>query len=217
LRRRRPAEIVPFHPSGGNFSHPARVEFFGAVVNDDARLIDEALAGQAVAFGELVTKYQDRLYNALVHVVGSAEEARDVAQDAFVQAFLKLPTFQRTAAFYTWLYRIAFNLAVSRHRKRKPTASVERVREVAGQEPVAPDCAPSERLERQERVEQVQAALALLSEEHRAVLVLREFEGLSYETIHEILGIPLGTVRSQLHRARMELREHLKQVLQEET
>lgn len=185
-------------------------------MNDDARLIDEALAGQAVAFGELVTKYQDRLYNALVHVVGSAEEARDVAQDAFVQAFLKLPTFQRASAFYTWLYRIAFNLAVSRHRKRKPTASVEQAREAAGQEPVARDCGPSDRMERQERVEQVQAALALLSEEHRAVLVLREIDGCCYETIAEMLEMPVGTVRSRLHRARMELREHLKQVLQEE-
>ncbi len=186
-------------------------------MNDDTRLIDDALSGQSVAFGQLVTKYQDRLYNALLHVVGSAEEARDVAQDAFVQAFLKLATFQRTAAFYTWLYRIAFNLAVSRHRKRRPTASLEQARELSGQEPTARGDGPSDRIERQERVEQVRAALALLCEEHRAVLVLREIDGCCYETIAEMLEMPLGTVRSRLHRARMELREHLKQVLQEES
>ncbi len=186
-------------------------------MNDDAHLIDQALAGQSDAFGQLVTKYQDRLYNALLHVVGSPEEARDVAQDAFVQALLKLESFQRTAAFYTWLYRIAFNVAVSRHRKRKPTSSLDQRREASGQEPIARDGGPSERMERQERVDQVQAALAALSEEHRAVLVLREMDGCCYETIAEMLDMPVGTVRSRLHRARMELREHLKEVLQEET
>ncbi len=187
------------------------------LLNDDAQLIDRALAGQSEAFGQLVIKYQDRLYNALLHVVGSAEEARDVAQDAFVQALLKLDSFQRSAAFYTWLYRIAFNVAVSRHRKRKPTASLDHRRDAAGQEPAGRDGGPSERIERQERVQQVQAALAALSEEHRAVLVLREIDGCCYETIAEMLEMPVGTVRSRLHRARMELREHLKHVLQEET
>jgi RNA polymerase sigma-70 factor (ECF subfamily) len=185
-------------------------------VNDDAQLIDDALAGQSVAFGQLVTKYQDRLYNALVHVIGSADEARDVAQDAFVQAFVKLASFHRASAFYTWLYRIAFNLAISRRRRWKPMVSVEQTREASGREPIARDGAPSERLERQERVGQVQAALAAMSEEHRTVLVLREMDGLCYDTIAEVLELPVGTVRSRLHRARLELREQLKEVLQEE-
>ncbi len=83
-------------------------------MNDDAQLIDDALAGNSSAFGRLVTRYQDRLYNTLVHVVGSTDEAYDVVQDAFVQAYLKLRSFQHNSAFYTWLYRIAFNLAISR-------------------------------------------------------------------------------------------------------
>jgi RNA polymerase sigma-70 factor (ECF subfamily) len=199
-----------------NFSSLTCVNDFGAVVNDDAQLIDEALAGQSVSFGRLVTKYQDRLYNALVHVTGSVEEARDVVQDAFVQAFLKLGSFHRSSAFYTWLYRIAFNVAISRRRRRKPMVSVEQAREASGQEPMAREAAPSDRLERQERVGQVQAALAAMSEEHRAVLVLREMDGLCYETIAEVLDLPVGTVRSRLHRARLELREQLKEVLQEE-
>src|SRR6202030_4235360 len=108
------ARRQPSITAARNFSRPSCVNHFGAVVNDDAQLIDEALAGQSVSFGRLVTKYQDRLYNALVHVIGSTEEARDVVQDAFVQAFLKLGSFHRSSAFYTWLYRIAFNVAISR-------------------------------------------------------------------------------------------------------
>jgi RNA polymerase sigma-70 factor (ECF subfamily) len=187
----------------------------GAVVNDDARLIDETLRGDTGAFGKLVLKYQDRLFNTLVHVVGSREEAEDVAQDAFVQAFLKLETFHGSSAFYTWLYRIAMNGAVSRSRRRRPEVSVEQTRETTGCEPVDPGEAPGQRLERQERASQVRSALAELSEEHRAILVLREMEGCCYEAIAEILDLPVGTVRSRLHRARLHMRDQLKRVLQE--
>jgi RNA polymerase sigma-70 factor (ECF subfamily) len=183
-------------------------------VNDDAQLIDEALQGDSAAFGRLVTKYQDRLYNTLVHVVGSADEAYDAVQDAFVQAFIKLESFHRNSAFYTWLYRIAFNLAISRRRRRKPTSSIEQARELTGSEPLSRDDAPTDRLDRQERAVQVQEALAALSEEFRSVLVLREIDGCCYETIAEILDLPVGTVRSRLHRARLELREQLREVLQ---
>jgi RNA polymerase sigma-70 factor (ECF subfamily) len=187
------------------------------VVNDDAQLIDDALAGNSSAFGRLVTRYQDRLYNTLVHVVGSTDEAYDVVQDAFVQAYLKLRSFQRNAAFYTWLYRIAFNLAISRRRRHKPTASIEQSRELTGGEPVSRDDAPGDPLDREERVHQVRAALANMSEEFRTVLVLREIDGCCYETIAEVLELPVGTVRSRLHRARLELREQLKEVFQEDS
>jgi RNA polymerase sigma-70 factor, ECF subfamily len=182
-------------------------------VNDDAQLIDETLAGRSAAFGQLVTKYQDRLYNTLVHVTGNAEDARDAAQEAFIQAFIKLDTFQQNAAFYTWLYRIAFNVAVSHRRRRRPTASVDRARESSGLEPMDPTEAPTERLEREERARQVHDAIAELSEEHREVLVLREIDGFCYETIAQILELPIGTVRSRLHRARLQLREQLREVL----
>jgi RNA polymerase sigma-70 factor (ECF subfamily) len=185
-------------------------------VKDDAQLIDEALTGATEAFGQLVTKYQDRLYNTLLHVVSSREEAYDVVQDAFVQAFLKLDTFQQTSAFYTWLYRIAFNAAISRRRREKSSLSVEQTRELTGQEPICRNDGPGKRLEQQERAGQVQAALATLSEEHRAVLVLREIDGCCYETIAEALDLPIGTVRSRLHRARMQLRDQLKEVLLED-
>jgi RNA polymerase sigma-70 factor (ECF subfamily) len=182
-------------------------------VIDDAQLIDETLRGRSAAFGQLVEKYQDRLYNTIVHVVGSAEDALDVVQDAFVQAFLKLETFQRSSAFYTWLYRIAFNAAASQRRRKRPTLSVEQTRETSGQEPVDGQSGPSEHLEQLERSRQVQQAIAGLSKEHRAVVVLREIDGCCYETIAEILDLPVGTVRSRLHRARLQLRDQLREVL----
>jgi RNA polymerase sigma-70 factor (ECF subfamily) len=185
-------------------------------VADDFHLIDEALAGRSAAFGDLVLRYQDRLYNTLVHVTGSLEDARDVAQEAFVQAFIKLESFQRSSAFYTWLYRIALNLSISRRRRRKPSISVDEARETSGDEPVGHDDAPGDRLQREERARQVQAALQRLSEEHRGVLVLREIDGYSYDEIAVMLEVPVGTVRSRLHRARLMLRDELKEVLSED-
>lgn len=182
-------------------------------MSDDAELIAEALAGKSAAFGQLVQKYQDRLYNTVVHVVGSTEDARDVVQEALVQAFLKLDTFRGASAFYTWLYRIAFNVAATWCRKRRSVLSVEQAREVSGNEPLDRRAGPTEPIEQEERCQQVREALAALSEEHRAVLILREIDGCCYETIAEILELPVGTVRSRLHRARLQLRDQLKQML----
>jgi len=210
--------VADHRPAGrrnavGNFSPFARVPNYGNAVNDDAQLIAETLAGKTKAFGQLVLKYQDRLYNTIVHVIGSIEDARDAVQEAFVQAFIKLETFQQNSAFYTWLYRIAFNVAASHCRRRRPTVSVEQARETTGQEPIDGNSGPEQRLEQEERCRQVQQALAALSDEHRTVLVLREIDGCCYETIAEVLELPVGTVRSRLHRARLQLREQLREVL----
>ena len=186
-------------------------------MTDDAQLIDDALGGDSAAFGRLVTKYQDRLYNNLVHFVGSTDTAYDIVQDAFVQAYLKLETFERASAFYTWLYRIAFNLAASHRRRRRPSLSVDEARETLGLEPTDPGPRPEAPLEQQEQACQVQAALARLSDEHRAILVLREIEGCAYDEIARALDLPLGTIRSRLHRARLQLRDQLKGIVQEGT
>ncbi len=184
-------------------------------MNDDAQLIEHALAGDRAAFGQLVRKYQGRLFNTLLHVVGRREEAEDVVQEAFVQAFVKLDTFKQKSAFYTWLYRIAFNVSVSRRRRKKVEVSVDQHREQTGEEPRDGGDGPGELLLREEQVQQVRVALDSLNEEHRIILVLREMEGCCYETIADILQLPVGTVRSRLHRARLQLREQLKDVLQE--
>lgn len=185
---------------------------------DDQKLIDDCLAGQTEAFGRLVVRYQDRLFNSLVNILGSADEARDAAQDAFVQAFQKLDTFRGRSAFYSWLFRIAVNAAVNHKRKvRRVAASIEASRELAGVEPTdgRPDSRPSYSLELAEQQAAVQAALAELAADHRVVLVLKEIEGLKYEEIAEILGCPIGTVRSRIHRARSELRAKLHYLLRE--
>ena len=190
-----------------------------AVSADDQQLIRECLAGRTEAFGRLVLRYQDRLYNTLVNVLGSADDARDVSQDAFVHAFTKLASFRGHSAFYSWLFRIAMNSAVSQKRKtRRVTVSVEAAREQAGVEPSDdhPDSQPSHALETSERQTAVRAALAELSEEYRTVLVLKEIEGLKYEEIAEIVGCPIGTVRSRIHRARCELRQKLLVELKDE-
>jgi RNA polymerase sigma-70 factor (ECF subfamily) len=175
----------------------------------DAQLIGRTLAGEPAAFGQLVLRYQDRLYNSLVRVLGSAEDARDAVQDAFVQAFVKLETFRGSSAFYTWLYRIAFNQAMSHARRQRPTRSLDDERTDRGHEPVDSQPPPDARLDASERAAQVHRALAALSAEYREVIVLREIDGCKYEQIAEILELPIGTVRSRLFRARLELRDRL--------
>jgi len=178
-------------------------------VSDDSQLIQRILQGEANAYSDLVRKYQQRLFNTMVHVIGSREDAEDVVQESFVQAYLKLGTFQGNSAFYTWLYRISFNIAISHRRRRKKTQSIDQVREDIGQEPIDRGEGPGRRMEQQENVHQIHTALEKLSEEHRDVLVLRELEGMDYDRIADVLDLPVGTVRSRLHRARGHLKECL--------
>lgn len=185
-------------------------------MKDESHLIEAARSGDSAAFGQLVTRYQDRLYNTMVHVAGSAEDARDIVQDAFVQAFVKFDTFRGASSFYTWLYRIAMNLAMSHLRRMKPRRSLEADRQQMGAEPVDRAEGPEQPMLRRERVQQVRLALAALPDDHRTILVLREMDGHSYEAIAEILELPIGTVRSRLHRARVHLRDALEPILQKD-
>ncbi len=176
---------------------------------DDQRLIAACLQGQTEAYGMLVRRHQDRLFGALFRFLGNSEDALDVAQEAFLSAYSALADFKGGARFYTWLYRIAMNHAIDLRRRVKKKRTVQRVEEQA---PLVPDrkaAPPGERLEQQESAAQLQGALQQLSAEHRVVLVLKDLEGLRYEEIAEIAGVPIGTVRSRLHRARLELKELL--------
>jgi len=105
------------------------------VEQDDVRLIDLVLQGDSAAFSVLVRRYQDRLFTALVHIASSRDEAEDVAQEAFIQAYVKLSSFERQSSFYTWLYRIAFNTAISRRRRKRVETSVEQAKDAVGDEP----------------------------------------------------------------------------------
>lgn len=183
-----------------------------AELRTDTYLVEATLSGNRQAFGALVERYQDRLFNTLVRVLGSPDDASEVLQDAFVQAYTKLESFRGSSQFYTWMYRVALNMACSyrrRNKRRYDEQSVEQIRELSGAEPVDQSLPPEQLAMRVEQAELVQAALLEISEEHRQILVLREMEDCSYEAIAEILDLPVGTVRSRLFRARLQLKERL--------
>jgi RNA polymerase sigma-70 factor (ECF subfamily) len=176
---------------------------------DEARLIAECLAGRKEAFGELVRRYQDRLYGIAYRFVDNAEDAQDVVQEAFLSAYQSLESFKGQSQFFTWLYRIAVNTAISLKRKRRVvlTFKAGRLDEGAAEpQDVSEFSRPEHGLERTEQERRVHDALSRLSQEHRAVLVLKDMEGEKYETMAQLLNVPVGTIRSRLHRARLELR-----------
>jgi len=175
-------------------------------VNDE-QLIEQTLNGNRDAFGELVTKYQVRLYNTMIQVVGSTEDAYDVAQEAFLQAYLRLDTFRKSSKFYTWLYRIAFNVAMGMRRSRKIRAWNDTVSQELAENVEDHSRRPEEHLISKENIQFVQDSLNELDNEFRTVIVLRELEDFSYEEIAEITEVPVGTVRSRLHRARGMLKD----------
>jgi len=174
----------------------------------DSQLIKATCSGDREAFGQLVRKYQDRLYNGMIYKSRSPFDAEDVVQEAFVQAYLKLDTFRQDSSFFTWLYRIALNLAwTRRHRSRHETPFAD-LSEVPSTDDQASE-SPADRLARKEDCELVREALADLRDDQRAILVLREMQGFDYATIAQLLDIKVGTVRSRIHRAREALRHQL--------
>jgi RNA polymerase sigma-70 factor, ECF subfamily len=179
---------------------------------DDHRLIAECLQGDTAAFGVLVRRYQERLYNTVYRLVGNAEDSYDVVQESFLSAYQSLDSFKGDSLFFTWLYRIAVNTAISLKRKQRAVVSIDAGRNgEPGIEPPDPSelSRPGHALEQAEQGRRIQEALARLSPEHRAVLVMKDMEGQKYEIMAEVLEVPIGTIRSRLHRARLELRELL--------
>ena len=183
--------------------------------SEETQQIVQARQGDVAAYGVLVRKYQNRLCNSLLHICGSFADAQDAAQEAFLRAFTKLHTFTGASAFYTWLYRIAVNAAISQHRRLHLPPSSERTLTGFRTEPTDRAERLDEQLMRQERAARVQQALASLSDEHRTIIVLREVEDCNYDEIALILNVPVGTVRSRLHRARLQLREKLQLAMEE--
>jgi RNA polymerase sigma-70 factor (ECF subfamily) len=183
------------------------------VSSRDHLLIEECLGGRLDAFGELVLPYQDRIYNTIYRMTGSAEDSAELLQDAMIRAYRGLHSYQGDSSFYTWLYRIAMNVVFSDRRKRRlrlvPTESLGEIDRI-----LPPDRqSPSRGMELDEQRTLIQQALAEVPEPYRAVLVLKDIEGLKYEEIGEILDIPVGTVRSRLHRARSDMRDRLRPLL----
>ncbi len=174
---------------------------------DSREFVDRLRAGDGRAFEELVRTQQHRVYGLALRMLGDAAEAQDVAQEAFLRAHRGLAEFRGDARPSTWLYAIASRLCLNR------LARSERRLARHGEETLArlPDArpGPDQALEREELEEALHRAIAELPDERRIVVVLRDVEGLAYEEIAEILELPVGTVRSRLHRARFDLKEKL--------
>lgn len=177
----------------------------------DALLVRRVQAGDAHAFAELVGKYQERVFNACLRICGQRDDAADLTQDAFLKAFSAINEFRGASAFYTWIFRIAVNLALSHQRKRRlrtaasldsgegDASLAQRLPDGANHDPAAPAVAVETR-------NAVADALASLDAEHRVAVVLRDIEGCDYQEIADILELPVGTAKSRIFRGRMALR-----------
>lgn len=167
-------------------------------------LVQRARAGDKSAFAQLVTQYQNRIMAVAYGITGNRQDAEDIAQDTFIKAYRSLDGLNEDGAFYSWLVRITVNTGISYRRSGHVNGSVplENIRE-----PVYQGETPDSFLAGREEEERIQELLAPLPPDSRAVLVLREVEGLGYEEIAALLDIPVGTVRSRIHYARRRLRQ----------
>ncbi len=175
-------------------------------MSSDQEIIDAVLAGDAARFDELFDRYHRRLFGLLWHACGDRELAEDLGQEAFLRAFRKLHLYSGQAQFYTWLARVAMNLLSSFRRKRRIENEVDREGFEMVMDSVGDFQSPDSQAQLSETQTYVRQAIAMLDEERRVVLVLRDFEDMDYDSIAKILDIPIGTVRSRLHRARVELK-----------
>lgn len=183
-------------------------------MTDNSDLVRLAQKGNIKAFEQLIMNYQNRVYTYCYQLTGNHDNAQDLAQDVFIQAFKSLDSFRREADFGTWLRRITLNKWINAQRKNKiitvslnepvATAKGEYAREIA-----ASDESPEEKIEQEEFLELVWQALGRLSPEFRQVLILRDMEEYSYEEIAGILGCSLGTVKSRINRGRKYIREEI--------
>ena len=184
----------------------------------DLELVQRCKSGELSAFETLVLRHQDKIFNLVLRYVGNREDAADITQEVFLKAYRAMGSFAERSSFGTWLYRIAVNTALSFMRKQRsgghPISLSAQNDEGHGQPHEPPDHnQPLNELSREETEQAVQQAISSLDEEYRIVVILKDIEGLNYETIAGILGCPKGTVKSRLHRARLILRDKLKRLL----
>jgi RNA polymerase sigma-70 factor, ECF subfamily len=181
---------------------------------DDRILVGRARQGDRESFGILVRRHQDRAFNLAYQIVRNREDALDISQEAFAKAYTSLPMFKGEASFTTWLHRIVVNLAIDsvRRKHRAGTTIYDDSRAVTEEgeaDAPAPED-PATALESKQIRALLARGIAQLPPSHRAVLVLREIEGMSYEQISQAVGCTLGTVMSRLFYARRKLKDVLK-------
>lgn len=175
----------------------------------DAQLVERAREGESDAFGLLVERHQDYVYNSVFHLVGTEPVAEDLAQETFVRAFEHLDGFEGRARFTTWLYSIMLNCVRSHWRRANRARVLSTDREEGAPNPVSDADGPVESNVREERVRRVRAAIGELEPDHREIIVLRDIRGLTYEELARTLDLPAGTVKSRLYRARRQLKDKL--------
>ena len=180
------------------------------MLRSDEELVAAVRAGEATAFDQLMLRWDRKIRGAAYRVLGSDDEAREVTQEAFLKAFRHLPSFKEEARFSSWLYQIALNLCRDRLRRRRGRefVSLDAVAEAA---PTAFRAEPSalDLVEAQDLSRAIAAAVETLSEEQREVVVLKEYQGLTFPEIAEVLGVPVSTVKTRLYRALSQLRVRL--------
>ncbi|MEO0069736.1 MAG: sigma-70 family RNA polymerase sigma factor, partial [candidate division WOR-3 bacterium] len=189
----------------------------GLPVSDD-ELVRRAQKGNLVAFEELVRRYERKVYNITYRLLGNEEDATEALQDTFLRAYRFLKRFRFQSNFYTWLYRIATNVSLTRLRRRKRLDTVSLDAPVKETEELMLDIpddhhTPEEIFRQKMFKERLQEAVASLPEDYRTVVVLRDLEGLSNEEVSKVLKLSIPAVKSRLHRGRLALRERLAKYL----
>ena len=189
---------------------------------DDRALVRAAQRGDEQAFRGLVERYQRRVVQLALGMTKDPDEAMDIAQETFVRVHRYLPSFKGDSSFFTWTYRIAMNLCLDAQRRRGRAERVEIEEgdaaeiEAAMEPPSAALAGPQRQALNSELRGRIEQALSTLSENHRAILLLREVEGLSYEELSKVLGIRKGTVMSRLFHARLKMQNKLREYLGED-
>jgi RNA polymerase sigma-70 factor (ECF subfamily) len=182
------------------------VETPAAADEQDRALIKRCLEGQRDAAGGLVDRYQKRLFNVALRMLNNVQDAEDVTQTVFLNAFLELRTYNPRYKFFSWIYRMTVNESLNMLKRRKPTVTLEDEFDIR-----APGAAPDRAAEVQDRVGK---ALMSLKPDDRAVVVLRHFVSFSYQEIADVLEVPVRTVKSRLYTARERLRLTLRERVQ---
>ncbi len=179
---------------------------------DDTRLMLRVKNGDEGAFREIIDLYQKPILNLCFRYVGNQQDAEEVAQDVFIHLYRSATTYQPTAKLSTYLYRIAVNLSLNRirDRKRRRFFSLEALKSGKHNEPASPDESPDLHLERKEMQEKVKEILNSLPENQKTAVLLKRFEGLSYEEIAEVMQCSVSSVESLLHRAKVNLQKKMK-------
>lgn len=180
---------------------------------EESQLLRAAQSGDRDAFAALMERYEKRVYHQALRLLSSPEDAADVTQEVFFKAWRALPRFQGDSTFSTWLYRLTDNAAIDllrREKKRRGEVSLDELT-AAGPPLADPAPVPQQALEARELRRAVAQGLTRLSDEHRRALVLRELNGLSYDQIAHIMGVPAGTVKSRIARARLALAKILRE------